>query len=231
MHEIALHKAQDKLTKKVEADLQHAHKIGKYLTVNETACEDIPEGAAENLVKFLLEFFHDRLIVQLKEQGIRHDVIKAVVADGDDDLVRVVARAKALQEFIGTEDGKNLLAGYKRALNILSIEEKKDNTNYTNLYQTGAATPQGTVSILTAEEEKLTSVFKEVASKIGDALKKEQFIEAMSYASKMREPVDAFFDKVLINDKNPEIRINRLRILSQLRIMLNSIANFALIEG
>lgn len=231
LREIATHAAHEKLARETEAQLEHPKKIGKYLTVNETACSDIPEGAAEKVANELLAFFHDRLKVQLKDEGIRHDVIAAVVAGGDDDLVRIVAKAKALQDFLGTDDGKNLLAGYKRAANILSIEEKKDKTSYTNLYQTHAATSQDSVSVLTVEEMDLVSAFREIAPKVSDALKGEDFIAAMDYAAKMRHPVDAFFEKVLINDNNPDVRLNRLAMLSQLRIMMYLIADFSKIEG
>ena len=130
---IALHKANEKLTQKTEAKLHQSpasHQIGKYLTINETAYEDVDDAAPSNLTAMLYDFFIDRLKVQLKDSGIRHDVINAVVADGDDDLVRIVARAKAVQEFLNTDDGKNLLAAYKRAANILAIEEKKDGIIY-----------------------------------------------------------------------------------------------------
>lgn len=125
---IALHKAQEKLARKTEASLHGpaaAHKVGKYLTVNETAYEDMETAVPANLAGMLHDFFADRLKVQLKERNIRHDVIRAVMDDGDDDLVRVVARAKALQDFLASENGANLLTAYKRAANILTIEEKR----------------------------------------------------------------------------------------------------------
>ena len=224
MRDIALHKAHEKLVKQTEAGLHDAHRVGKYLTVNETACEDIPEDAAAKLTQSLLEFFHDRLIVQLKEQGIRHDVINAVVADGDDDLVRIVARAKAVQEFVGTEDGKNLLAAYKRASNILAIEEKKDNTSYDkDGISLGANAKQ--------QDVDLAKMFSDNFSSIKTAISQEKFTDAMTHLATLRTPIDAFFDAVLINDSDKELRIMRLNLLSRLRAIFNMIANFALIEG
>ena len=230
--QIATLKAHEQLVHKTEAGLKNdVHKVGKYQTINETACAEITEDNVSQTSQALYEFFIDRLKVQLKDQGIRHDVISAIVADGDDDLVRIVARTKAIQEFIATDDGANLLAGYKRATNILTIEEKKDNKNYTYLYQTQAASTEGMISILTEEEKQLTSAFKELSPEIIKSLQNERFAEAMLYAAKIRSHVDTFFEKVMINDKDANIRLNRLHILSQLRIMLNKIADFSKIEG
>lgn len=222
--EIALHKAQEKLVRQTEARLHEPHKVGKYLTVNESACSDIPEDAAGNLVNSLLAFFHDRLKVQLKDQGIRHDVISAVTADGDDDLVRVVERAKALQDFLGTDDGKNLLAAYKRAANILSIEEKKDKTTYkANELQ---------VSVLTQEEETaLAGQLKTKAPQIDLLRKEEKFVEAMRLLATLRAPIDHFFDKVMVNSDNASLRVERLRLLASIREAMDGIAQFAAIEG
>ncbi|MFW0778237.1 MAG: glycine--tRNA ligase subunit beta [Rickettsiales bacterium] len=171
----------------------------------------------------LLEFFHDRLIVQLKDSGIRHDVIKAVVADGDDDLVRIVNRAKALQEFITTENGANLLAGYKRAANIVAIEEKKDKTSHS-----------GTVDsklLSEAPESALAKALEANSSKIESLFKGEDFAGMMGLLAELREPVDTFFDKIMVNDDNADIRINRLRLLASIRDTMNRVADFSKIEG
>jgi glycyl-tRNA synthetase beta chain len=171
----------------------------------------------------LLSFFGDRLKVQLKENGIRHDVIDAVMANGDDDLVRVVARAKAVQDFLGTDDGKNLLAAYKRAVNILGIEEKKDNTKYTGDVK---------VDLFQQEEEKtLFAAFTKTTPDVTKSFEKEDFAAAMATLATLRQPVDKFFDKVMVNAEDKKIRANRLSILSQMRATLDKIANFSLIEG
>jgi glycyl-tRNA synthetase beta chain len=224
MSTIAIHKAHDKLVKQTEAHLKDPKRIGKYLTVNETASEDIPEGAVEELGASLLAFLHDRLIVQLKESGIRHDVIKAVVSGGDDDLVRIVARAKALQDFLGSEDGKNLLAAYKRAANILSIEEKKDKTTY-------QAADLKTASLKEKEEKELADLLSKKAGAISKLLSSEDFSKAMTELASLRAPVDAFFDKIMVNADDKELRANRLRLLANIRGNIDAIANFALIEG
>lgn len=226
LKDIAVHSAHEKLVKKTEARLQEQApgKVGKYLSVNESACEDIPEGAAESLGRALLAFFHDRLIVQLKDQGIRHDVIKAVVSGGDDDLVRIVARARALQDFLGSDDGANLLVAYKRAANILAIEEKKDKTTY-------KAADLKASSLKEKEETALSGDLAKSANDIENLCKSEQFVEAMKTLSGLRTPVDQFFEKTMVNCEDKELRANRLRLLADIRDSMNRIANFALIEG
>ncbi|MBV8938731.1 MAG: glycine--tRNA ligase subunit beta [Alphaproteobacteria bacterium] len=177
----------------------------------------------------ILPFFSDRLKVQLKDQGVRHDLIAAVFALGEDDLVRLVARVKALQAFLGTEDGANLLAAYKRAANIVAIEEKKDKQSYSQ--------PVDSSRLILAEEHALHQALihtlhtSDYSSGIEFLLEQERFTHAMSALSKLRPPIDAFFDTVLVNDKDAEVRANRLRLLAQFRAALDKIANFALIEG
>ncbi len=221
---IALHKAHEKLVKKTEAKLAEGdHRVGKYVTISETAYEDLETAVPANLQEILYEFFADRLKVQLKDQGIRHDAISAVVAKGDDDLVRVVARAKALQNFLGSDDGANLLAAYKRAANILSIEEKKDKTTYNK--------PVAAAQLALAEEKSLHTALEKTLGTAKPLLAKEDFVGAMAAFSSLRAPVDTFFDKVMVNDKDAATRANRLNLLASLRATLDSIANFALIEG
>ncbi len=221
---IATHKAQEKLAQKTEEKLSHPDKVGKYFTVNETACSDIPEDAAGKIAAELLAFFHDRLIVQLKDQGIRHDVIKAVVAGGDDDLVRIVARAKALQELLGSDDGANLLAGYKRAANILAIEEKKDKATY-------PADGLNEKALVEQEEQALSSVLVTVRGEFNALLAKENFAGAMKALAALRKPLDGFFEKIMVNCDDRELRANRLRMLASIRKTMNEIADFGLIEG
>jgi glycyl-tRNA synthetase beta chain len=172
----------------------------------------------------LLAFFIDRLKVQLKDSGIRHDVIGAVVADGDDDLVRIVARAKAVQDFIGTEDGFNLLAGYKRATNILAIEEKKDKTTY-------AAADLKSEVLKETDEKELAALLAKQGPDIENLRGEEQYAQAMQLLASLRAPVDHFFDKTMVNCDDRELRANRLRLLASIKNSMDSIANFSLIEG
>lgn len=221
---IATHKAQEKLARQTEEKLSHPDKVGKYFTVNETACSDIPEDAAAKISAELLAFFHDRLIVQLKDQGLRYDVIKAVVANGDDDLLRIVSRAKALQDFLATEDGKNLLAGYKRAANILSIEEKKDKTSYD-------ADELDTNKLSQYEETTLGLKLMATHSSQDKLLYEEQYAAAMLTLAELRPLIDVFFEKIMVNCEDKELRINRLRLLASIRDIMDSIADFSKIEG
>ncbi len=147
----------------------------------------------------LLSFFADRLKVQLREQGARHDLVDAVFAlEGQDDLLMVVRRVEALGRFLDTDDGKNLLAGTKRAANILRIEEKKDGKAYD-----GA--PVATLYSL-AEEKALAKAIDQVKTEASAAVAKEDFAGAMSVIAKLRPAVDAFFDKVKVNDDDPKVR-------------------------
>ena len=171
----------------------------------------------------LLAFFADRLKVHLREQGARHDLIDAVFALGEDDLVLIVKRVEALGEFLATEDGKNLLAGYKRAANILAIEEKKDGTSYSGAGAAMAGDPP--------EVDSLVSALAKAAPDATSALDKEDFAGAMRALSKLRGPVDAFFDKVTVNADVADVRVNRLKILSQIRDALGRVADFSKIEG
>ncbi len=171
----------------------------------------------------LLSFFADRLKVHLREQGARHDLIDAVFALGEDDLVLIVKRVEALGEFLATEDGKNLLAGYKRAANILAIEEKKDGKSWSGQ---GISMPGGP-----PEVDALVSALGLAAPEATSALEREDFAGAMRALSKLRGPVDAFFDKVTVNADVADVRVNRLRILSQIRDALGRVADFSKVEG
>lgn len=221
---IALAKAHDKLVKKTEAQLKDTHKVGAYLTVNESATQDLETAVPANLTGMLYDFFIDRLKVQLKDSGMRHDVISAVVDSGDDDLVRIVARAKAVQDFLATDDGNNLLAGYKRAANILAIEEKKDKTVYKD---DGLKTS----SFKETAEIDLINAIVPAREKMRAAIEQENYGEAMKHLAVLRAPVDLFFDKIMVNCDDKELRINRLKLLASIRDYMNSVANFALIEG
>jgi glycyl-tRNA synthetase beta chain len=172
----------------------------------------------------LTVFLADRLKVALKEKGTRHDLIDAVFAlGGEDDLVRLVARVEALQRFLGTDDGANLLAGYRRALNILKIEEKKDGTVYT-----GAPDPEG---FKLAEERDLFAAIAKAGGLAAAELEHERFEGAMAAMAQLRGPVDIFFDKVTVNAEDQALRRNRLLLLSQIRDTLHKLADFSKIEG
>ncbi len=172
----------------------------------------------------LLAFFADRLKVQLRDEGKRHDLVDAVFALGDDDLVRIVARVEALTGFLSTDDGRNLLAGYKRAVNILRAEAKKNpNEAYDGAPDSALFTE--------AEEHALNKALQSTLEAMEPQLDREDFTSAMASLAGLRGPVDAFFDKVLVNDERPDIRMNRLRLLSQIRDAANRVADFSLIAG
>jgi glycyl-tRNA synthetase beta chain len=169
----------------------------------------------------LLAFFADRLKVALKDQGKRGDLVDAVFALGDDDLVRIVARVEALSGFLATEDGTNLLQGYKRAVNILKAEEKKGDL------PTGAPSR----AAAPAEEGALFDALTAAAPKLDAALAAEDFTSAMTALAALRGPVDAFFEKVLVNSDVAAERENRLRLLQQVRDAMGRVADFSLVTG
>jgi glycyl-tRNA synthetase beta chain len=179
---------------------------------------------AHDVVADLLAFFADRLKVQLREQGARHDLVDAVFAlEGQDDLLLIVRRVEALGKFLDTDDGKNLLAGTKRAENILRIEEKKDKKAYT-----GAPD----AALLKEPEEKALAAAIATAQKDASAaVAKEDFAAAMSAMAKLRPAVDAFFEKVTVNADDPKLRENRLKLLNEIRQATRAVADFSRIEG
>jgi glycyl-tRNA synthetase beta chain len=174
-------------------------------------------------VEDLLAFFADRLKVQLREQGARHDLVDAVFAlGGQDDLLMIVRRVEALGKFLESDDGKNLLAGIKRASNILSIEEKKDKRSFD-----GA--PDAALYGLD-EEKALAKAIGEVQAEASAAVAKEDFAAAMSAMARLRPPVDAFFDKVKVNDDDAKVRENRLKLLNEIRAATRAVADFSKIQ-
>ena len=172
----------------------------------------------------LLAFFADRLKVQLREQGARHDLVDAVFALGNqDDLLIIVRRIEALGAFLDTEDGQNLLAGYRRAVNILRDEEKKSGESFA-----GKVNP----ALLTEPEEiALNGAIEAAAAGAATAISAEDFAAAMAALAMLRTPVDGFFDRVLVNDPDASIRANRLRLLNRIREAMAAVANFSRIEG
>ena len=175
----------------------------------------------------LLEFFADRLKVLLRDQGKRHDLVDAVFAPingkADDDLVRIVRRVEALDAFLATEDGANLLAGYKRASNILKAEEKKGPVP-TGMVNTGLPNqPEAETTLAFATAAAATAV--------DAALETEDFAAAMRALSQLRAPVDAFFTDVMVNSDVAEERDNRLKLLGQVRAVMGRVADFGQIAG
>ncbi|WP_197917214.1 glycine--tRNA ligase subunit beta [Thiosulfatihalobacter marinus] len=172
----------------------------------------------------LLGFFHDRLKVYLRDQGIRHDVIDACIAmPGNDDICLLVKRARALQDFLGTDDGENLLQGFKRANNILSQAEEKDGVEYSF----GA-------DVKFAEEDSEKALFAALdgaEGAISSAIEAEDFAPAMGSMASLRAPIDAFFEAVQVNSDNTVVRRNRLNLLSRIRAICLSVADLARIEG
>jgi len=187
----------------------------------DNSCMIVPYRVAE---QGSLSFFAERLKVQLREQGARHDLVDAVFAlEGQDDLFLIVRRVEALGKFLDTEDGKNLLAGYKRATNIIRIEEKKDSREYV-----GAPDP---ALYKQAEEKALAQAVDVARAEAERAVAAEDFQAAMRAMARLRPYVDAFFDKVTVNVEDKALRENRLKLLNEIRAATRAVADFSKIEG
>ncbi len=185
---------------------------------------DYGECARGDCITTSSPFFADRLKVYLKDKGARHDLIDAVFSlGGQDDLALIVSRVEALGEFLKTDDGANLLAGVKRASNILGIEEKKDKKSYTGGYD---------LKLLREPEElALAAAIESVKQDTVAALNVENFKGAMNALAELRAPVDAFFEKVIVNAPDPALRDNRLKLLSEIRAATLTVADFSKIAG
>ena len=171
----------------------------------------------------VLAFLAERLRVQVRTEGARHDVLAAVLGTGlDDDFVRLLARTDAVTAFLATDDGANLLTAYRRAANILRIEEKKDGPH---------DGPPDPALLRLPEEKNLFAVLERVEPGIAAAIGAETYTEAMSGLAALRPPLDAFFDQVTVNDPLPELRRNRLRLLARVRAAMNGAADFSRIDG
>lgn len=183
------------------------------------------KGADAGVVEAeLLAFFSDRLKVSLKNEGLRHDLIEAVFDGGkEDDFLRLRSRVQALEGFLASEDGANLLTAYTRASNIVAKEEKKDGAAYD-----GAIDKK---LLVEAEEETLYNALRALEDKVEAALGREDFTGAMALVATLRPPVDQFFERVLVNAENPATRKNRLHLLSFIRRSLGALANFELIAA
>ncbi|MBT3808025.1 MAG: glycine--tRNA ligase subunit beta, partial [Rhodospirillaceae bacterium] len=174
----------------------------------------------------LLSFFADRLKVHLRDDGVRHDHIEAVIEQqSDGDLVELVARVRALGDFLQSDDGTNLLVAYRRAANIVRAEEKKDSADYD-----GAAYDPG-LSGAEKIESALWDVLTRTESEIETALADEAFESAMKSLAGLRQPIDAFFDQVTVNVDDSVVRGNRLRLLARIQGVMNNVADFSKIEG
>ncbi len=179
-------------------------------------------AAPSTIVGDLLGFFADRLKVLLRDQGQRHDLVDAVFALGDDDLVRIVRRVEALGAFLATEDGENLLAGYKRASNILRAEAKKGDLPEGDPVALDGAPP---------EETALIAAVSKAGTEVDAALATEDFAAAMTALAALRAPVDAFFTAVMVNSDVPAERDNRLKLLGQVRTVMGRVADFGKVGG
>jgi len=175
---------------------------------------------------YVLEFLADRLKVHLRAEGKRHDLIAAVFALNESDLVRLLMRVDALSNFLGTEDGANLLIAYRRASNIVAIEERQDQRKYDGEVNQVLIRQRGQ-----REEQTLLADLNLVRSSADRSLANEEFEAAMGHLATLRRSVDEFFDKVTVNVDVPELRENRLRLLSRIRTVMNQVADFSQIEG
>ena len=183
--------------------------------------------ARHHIDQSLLAFFHDRLKVYLRDQGQRHDLIDAVLASGQqDDLLMIVKRVEALDAFLATDDGTNLLAGFRRAANILKAEEKKDGKSYNEAIDLHLIKAKGE-----AEEKVLAEVLEVATRHAREHVEKEDFAGAMRALAQLRPAVDAFFDKILVNADDAELRANRLRLLASFREATRAVADFSAIAG
>ena len=184
----------------------------------------VPGGAEIDIIAIeIIQFLAERLRVQLRTEGARHDVLMAVFAAGaDDDIVRLLERTEAVATLVGTEDGINLLAAYRRAANILRIEEKKDGPH--------DAVPEPSL-FAELEEAALAFALDQAAPTIDAHLAAEDYADAMSTLAQLRAPLDAFFEQVTVNAPEPELRRNRLRLLARVRAIMDRVADFSKIEG
>ncbi|MEQ8481680.1 MAG: glycine--tRNA ligase subunit beta [Hoeflea sp.] len=175
-----------------------------------------------SLTSDLLSFFHDRLKVYLRDQGARHDLIDAVITPQSDDLLDITRRVEALGAFLDTEDGRNLLAGTKRAANILAAEERKG---------TAVADAVDEALFELDAERKLFSAVTQSVAQASQAIEKEDYSSAMSALAALREPVDSFFEDVLVNAEDEKVRANRLALLAMIRETTGAVADFSRISG
>ncbi|WP_136621385.1 MULTISPECIES: glycine--tRNA ligase subunit beta [Mesorhizobium] len=195
---------------------------GQLKTFDRDTIERDLDRHMEVLVPDLLAFFHDRLKVYLRDQGARHDLIDAVITPQSDDLLQIVRRVEALGFFLDTEDGRNLLAGTKRAANILAAEEKK---------KTAVAETVEPTLFRENAEKSLFAAVNQAEKQAGEAIQNDDFSGALLALSVLREPVDSFFEHVLVNDEDVSVRANRLALLARIRAATGQVADFSKIAG
>jgi glycyl-tRNA synthetase beta chain len=171
----------------------------------------------------LLAFFHDRLKVSLRDAGARHDLVDAVITPESDDILEITRRVEALSGLLGSDDGKNLLAGYKRAANILAAEEKKDKTTFN--------APVDPALLKEPAEGALSDAVRAVDVAVTAKVRANDYRGAIAELARLRSPVDAFFEAVLVNDPDGAIRANRLNLLAKLRDVMHLIADFSKVAG
>ncbi|MCL5776739.1 glycine--tRNA ligase subunit beta [Limibaculum sp. FT325] len=209
----------DSAKRLIEKNFRSDRREARLADLLNTKMADIPDPRDD-----LLTFLADRLKVALRDQGIRHDVIQACFdLGGQDDLVLLVNRVRAAQEFLATEDGANLLTAYRRASNIVRIEEEKDGVEY--------SMPPDPMFAEGAEEAALFEALDAAEPAIAAALRAEDFTAAMAAMARLRLPVDAFFDKVTVNAPNQILRRNRLCLLTRIRQVMRQVAVWDAIEG
>lgn len=179
------------------------------------------EVEEQPVVDELLTFFGDRLKVYLRTSGVRHDLIAAVFVKGDDDLVRILKRVEALEKFLSSDDGASLLTGYRRATNILRIEEKKDGRTYRE---------KPDYNVLDADKLDVNVVLLKIDRPLKECMVTEQFEGALAHLIELRSPIDAFFESVVVNSEDNIVRENRLRLLNRIRTAFDEIADFSQIE-
>ena len=185
------------------------------------ALEQVQTDYDKTLTQDLKSFFFDRLKVNLRDKDIPHDVISALLGVGEtEDIMKISQNARLLKDFLSTEEGQDVLAGYRRAVNILRIEEKKDGQTY-----------HGDVGQLTQSEEiNLYNFLKDITSLVQSALEEGEFAKAMLHLQALRTPINAFFDNVIVNDDDITKRYNRLHLLAKIRHLLHHIADFSVIQ-
>ena len=224
---IGLHGAFAHASRRVRADSALAEEMYQQAVANASSMDAaVSAGARVMFAADLLSFIHERLKVYLRDKGARHDLINSALGAGgaSDDLLMIVRRVEALGSFLDTDDGKNLLAGYKRAANIVRAEEKKEKgADFSGAYDS---------ALFALEEEKALAAALETAqTQAAAAIAREDFAAAMGALSKLRAPVDAFFEKVTVNDPDTDKRRNRLQLLNALRAAVHTVADFSKISG
>jgi glycyl-tRNA synthetase beta chain len=208
------------LENNIRLSLGQAFALGTVAVVQQLGGRAQEQGSVKDL---LLHFIADRVKVHLRDQGVRHDLIAAVFAVDEDDLVRLRARVDALSKFLQSEDGANLLTAYRRAANIVAIEERRDHRSYDD--------EPDWMHLPEPAENTLAHALPEIGGVVGEAVIHGRFDQAMSRLATLRHPVDEFFEQVTVNTGEPKLRKNRLRLLSRIRATMNQVADFSQIEG